>query len=149
MDIDEDINTNDTSTPAPPQLGPITRARARQLNHQVSSFLTSCPLYLYNRNTHTLFLLRNDGDDKEGERLCVDWFRTAGQHQLVTAPTISSRLRLGRSSTSWKAFEVYFLMDPTLSSDSFGAMNYPQNDVRTSILGLSLLYLIQPTRGPF
>ena len=63
---DEDINTNDTSTPALPPLGPITRARARQLNHQVSSFLTSCPLYLYNGNTRTLVLLRDDGEDKKG-----------------------------------------------------------------------------------
>ena len=63
---DEDINTNDTSTPAPPPLGPITRARARQLNHQVSSFLISCPLYLYNGNTRTLVLLRDDGEDKKG-----------------------------------------------------------------------------------
>ena len=79
----------------------------------------------------------------------MDWFRTAGQHELVTAPTTSSVLRLGRSSTSRKAYEVNFQMDPTSSSDSFGAKNYGQNDVRTSILGLSLLYLIQPTRGHF
>ena len=53
MDIDEDINTNDTSTPAPPPLGPITRARARQLNHQVSSFLTFVH-YIYTMETHVL-----------------------------------------------------------------------------------------------
>ena len=47
-------------------LGPITRARARQLNHQVSSFLTLCSLYLYNGNARTLVLLRNDGEDKKG-----------------------------------------------------------------------------------
>ena len=63
---DEDINTSDTSTPTPPPLGPITRARARQLNHQLSSFLTSCPLYLYNGNARTLVLLRNDGEDQKG-----------------------------------------------------------------------------------
>jgi len=70
---DENINTNDISTPPPtpavatsPPLGPITRARARQLNHQVSSLLTSCPLYLDNRNVRTLVLLRNDGEDKKG-----------------------------------------------------------------------------------
>ena len=44
---DEDINTIDTSTPpptpSPTPSGPITRARARQLNHQVSSLLNSCP----------------------------------------------------------------------------------------------------------
>jgi hypothetical protein len=40
---DVDINTSDTSTPTHNQIsGPITRARARQLNNQVSSFLASC-----------------------------------------------------------------------------------------------------------
>jgi hypothetical protein len=39
---DEDIATNDTSTPtpvstSPTPLGPITHARARRLTHQVSS----------------------------------------------------------------------------------------------------------------
>ena len=74
---DEDINTNDTSTPAPPPLVPITRARARQLNHQVSSFLTSCPLYLDNGNVRTLVLLRNDGEDKKGSGFAWAGF---GQH---------------------------------------------------------------------
>ena len=63
---DEDINTSDTSTPTPPPLGPITHARARQLNHQVSSFISSCPLYFNNGNTRTLVLLWNDGEDKKG-----------------------------------------------------------------------------------
>ena len=63
---DEDINTIDTSTPAPPPLGPITRARARQLNHQVSSFVSSCPLYLDDRNAHASVLLRFNGEDKKG-----------------------------------------------------------------------------------
>jgi hypothetical protein len=39
---DVDINTSDTSTPTHNQIsGPITRARACQLNNQVSSFLAS------------------------------------------------------------------------------------------------------------
>ena len=74
---DEDINTNDTSTPTPAPLGPITHARARQLNHQVSSFLTSCPLYLDNGNARTLVLLRNDGEDKKGNGFAWAGF---GQH---------------------------------------------------------------------
>ena len=45
---DEDINTIATPTPAPTPLGPMTRARTRQLNHQVSSFLSSCLLDLDN-----------------------------------------------------------------------------------------------------
>ena len=63
---DEDINTNDTSTPTPAPLGPITHARARQLNHQVSSFLTSCSPDLDNGDTCTLVLLRNNGVDQKG-----------------------------------------------------------------------------------
>ena len=63
---DEDINTNDTSTPTPAQCGPITRSRARQLHCQVSSFLSSCPLYLDDGNTHAFVLLRFNGDDKKG-----------------------------------------------------------------------------------
>ena len=59
---DEDINTNDTSTPTPAPLGPI----ARQLNHQVSSFLTSCSPDLDNGDTCTLVLLRNNGVDQKG-----------------------------------------------------------------------------------
>ena len=39
-EIDEDINTIVTpTTPAAIHTGPITRARARQLNYQVLSFL--------------------------------------------------------------------------------------------------------------
>ena len=71
---DDDINTIVTSTPTPPPLGPITRARARQLNHQVSSFLTSCPLYLDNGNTRTLVLFRTDGEDKKGSGLAWTGF---------------------------------------------------------------------------
>ena len=41
---DADINTNDTSTPTQvPVSGPITHAHAHQLNHQVSSPLSSYP----------------------------------------------------------------------------------------------------------
>jgi hypothetical protein len=66
MEADEDINTNGTSTPTSSPLSPITRARARQLHYQVSSFLSSCPLYLDNGNMHALVLLRYDGEDKKG-----------------------------------------------------------------------------------
>jgi hypothetical protein len=66
---DEDINTTPTPTPSPAPLGPITRARARQLNHQVSSFLNSCPSYLDNGDVCTLVLLRNDGEDQKGRGL--------------------------------------------------------------------------------
>jgi hypothetical protein len=43
MQEGEDGEDNTTPTPSLAPLGPITRARAHQLNHQVSSFLNSCP----------------------------------------------------------------------------------------------------------
>ena len=65
---DEDINTIDTSTPTQVQVtGPVTRARARQLNYQVRSLLGLCPTYLDHGNTCTLVLLRNDGEDPKGK----------------------------------------------------------------------------------
>jgi hypothetical protein len=59
-----DINTSDTSTPIHNQIsGPITRARARQLNNMVSSFLASYSFYLDNGNVCSILLLRNDGQE--------------------------------------------------------------------------------------
>ena len=77
---DEDINTRDTSTrtPAPTSptpLGSISHARARQLNNKISSFFSSCPLYLDNGNACTLVWLRNDGEDKKGRGFA--WTRFA------------------------------------------------------------------------
>jgi hypothetical protein len=64
---DVDINTSDTSTPTHNQIsGPITRARARQLNNQVSSFLVSYSSYLDNGNMCSVLLLRNDGHERNG-----------------------------------------------------------------------------------
>jgi hypothetical protein len=70
--VDEDINTTPTPSLAP--LGPLTCARARQLNHQVSLFLNSCPSYLDNGNTCTLVLLMNDGEDQKGRGLAPAGF---------------------------------------------------------------------------
>jgi hypothetical protein len=69
---DEDINTTPTPSLAP--LGPLTHARARQLNHQVSLFLNSCPSYLDNGDTCTLVLLWNDGEDQKGGGLAPAGF---------------------------------------------------------------------------
>jgi hypothetical protein len=61
---DADINTSDTSTPTHSQIsGPITWARAHQLNNQVSSFLASYSSYLDNGNVYSVLLLRNDGQE--------------------------------------------------------------------------------------
>jgi hypothetical protein len=58
--VDVDINTSDTSTPIHNQISsPITRARARQLNNQVSS-LASYSSYLDNGNVYSVLLRRND-----------------------------------------------------------------------------------------
>ena len=64
---DEDINTNDTSTPTRVPVGPITRARAHHINHQVSSLLSSCPSYLDHADACTLVLVRNQGEDRKGQ----------------------------------------------------------------------------------
>jgi hypothetical protein len=64
---DVDINTSDTSTPTHNQIsGLITQARARQLNHHVSSFLASYSSYLDNGNMYSVLLLRNDGQEQNG-----------------------------------------------------------------------------------
>jgi hypothetical protein len=64
---DVDINTSDTSTPTHNQIsGLITRACARQLNNQVSSFLASYSSYLDNGNMCSVLLLRNDGQERNG-----------------------------------------------------------------------------------
>jgi hypothetical protein len=64
MKANVDINTSDTSTPIHNQIsGPITRARARQLNNQVSSFLASYSSYLDNGNMCSILLLSNDGQE--------------------------------------------------------------------------------------
>jgi hypothetical protein len=64
---DVDINTSDTSTPTHNEIsGPITRARARQLNNMVSSFLASYSSYLDNGNVYSILLLRNDGQERKG-----------------------------------------------------------------------------------
>jgi hypothetical protein len=60
----------------------MTRARARQLNHQVSSFLTSCPLDLDNGDTCALVLLRNDGEDQKGRQIVRAGFGLQDSNKL-------------------------------------------------------------------
>jgi hypothetical protein len=100
----EDITTNDASTPTPAStlptpLDPITRARAHRLTHQVSSLLSLGASYLENGDTCTLVLLRNNGLDQKGRGIAQAGFRLQDT-RLVTAATISSGLRFGRSSVS-------------------------------------------------
>jgi hypothetical protein len=85
--VDEDITTNNTSTPtlastSPTPLGPITRARARQLTHQVSSLLSLGASYLDNGDTCTLVLLRNNGLDQKGRGIAQAGFELQDRHDL-------------------------------------------------------------------
>jgi hypothetical protein len=84
---DEDITTNDTSTPIPASTsptphGPITRARARRLTHLVNSLLRSGSSYLDNGDTCTLVLLMNNGVDQKGRGIVHTRFRLEDRHDL-------------------------------------------------------------------
>jgi hypothetical protein len=76
-----------TSTPtpvstSPTPLGPITRARAHRLTHQVSSLLSSGSLYLDNGDTCSLVLLKNNGLDQKGRDIAKAGFRLQDRHDL-------------------------------------------------------------------
>ena len=64
---DEDITPSDTHNPPVAMQGPMTRAQARQLHHQVSSFLS---VSMCDSKNGLLFndviILRNYGDDQQG-----------------------------------------------------------------------------------
>jgi hypothetical protein len=66
--VDEDITTMDTNnTPLVDVQGPITRARARQLNLQVSSFLCTYSCAFENSVLpNELIVHRNEGKDQQG-----------------------------------------------------------------------------------
>jgi hypothetical protein len=65
---DEDINTLATIIPSVEILGPITRSRAQQLNHQVNSFLCSSTYNIESRLLpNDLIILRNQGEDHGGQ----------------------------------------------------------------------------------
>jgi hypothetical protein len=66
--FDEDINTSATIIPSVEILGPITRSRAQQLNHQVNSFLCSSAYNIESRLLpNDLIVLRNQGVDHGGQ----------------------------------------------------------------------------------
>jgi hypothetical protein len=65
---DEDINTSATIIPSVEIVGPITRSRAQQLNHQVNSFLCSSTYNIESRLLpNDLIVLRNQGEDHGGQ----------------------------------------------------------------------------------
>ena len=63
---DEDIPSNDTTTPIAQQ-GPMTRARARELNYQVKSFLanhtSSSQNWVLLNGCCDLLVVRNMGEE--------------------------------------------------------------------------------------
>jgi hypothetical protein len=62
--IDVDINTLATIIPSVEIVGPITRSRAQQLNHQVNSFLCSSTYNIESQLiSNDLIVLRNQGED--------------------------------------------------------------------------------------
>jgi hypothetical protein len=66
--VDEDINTSATIIPSVDILGPITRSRAQQLNHQVNSFLCSSANNIESRLLpNDLIVLRNQEKDHGGQ----------------------------------------------------------------------------------
>jgi hypothetical protein len=65
---DEDINTSATIIPSVEIIGPITRSRAQQLNHQVNSFLCSSTYNIESQLLpNDLIVLRNEGKDHGGQ----------------------------------------------------------------------------------
>jgi hypothetical protein len=65
---DEDINTSATIISSIEILGPITRSRAQQLNHQVNSFLCSSAYNIESRLLpNDLIVLRNQGKGHKGQ----------------------------------------------------------------------------------
>src|SRR6266542_237623 len=107
--------------------GPITRARARQLNYQVNSFLRIHTNILkdgmlFNPSIY-LLLLRNQGPElcklkygREESKVILD--SSSEQGCLVSGARTASGLRLGRGSTFQKPHEVYFPTDPASSPNS-------------------------------
>jgi hypothetical protein len=64
----EDINTSAIIIPSIEILGPITRSRAQQLNHQVNLFLCSFAYNIESRLLpNDLIILRNQGEDHGGQ----------------------------------------------------------------------------------
>ncbi len=93
---DEDINTINTSTsPQVQHDGPITHARARQLNYQVSSFLSSYSFSLYPGDACTRVLLRNNGEDSKGRGFARGGFGLQGSANFWRPPRLHANSDLG------------------------------------------------------
>ena len=138
---DEDINSSDTATPTTPTqhisaevAGPITRARARQLNQQVSALLSCSHSYLNNGDTCTLVLLRNQDEtkrEKDTQQLDSDWKTTPtpnGHHGLIR-----TRIRAFKYFTDASWSLVFYVFDLT----SISGPRPPQSSICCRHLFLS------------
>jgi hypothetical protein len=70
-----------------------------------------CIIFRQWRHVHSCFTQKQWIGSK-GKKHRAGWIRTAGQTRFVMAATTSSGLRFGRSSTSWKVYQIYFPTDP-------------------------------------
>jgi hypothetical protein len=106
---DEDIPSNDTTTPTAQQ-GPMTRARARQLNYQVKSFLALKMSSSLNgvllKSCDDFLMLRNMGEEPDDSSVDVHF-----RHQDLQAAevcTSGSDIKFGQPG--WpKLLGPYFL----------------------------------------
>jgi hypothetical protein len=65
---DEDINTSATIIPCIEIVGPITRSRAQQLNHEVNSFLCSSTYNIGSQLLpNDLIVFRDQAEDHVGQ----------------------------------------------------------------------------------
>jgi hypothetical protein len=108
--IDVDINISDTSTPTHNQIsGPITQARPRQLNNQISSFLASYSSYLDNGNMCSILLLRNDGQEGNRVAFMPVTFGFQNSNSLWRSPRSRMDLDSGMQILSGKLLESKFI----------------------------------------
>jgi hypothetical protein len=90
---DEDINTSAAIISFIEILGPITRSRAQQLNHQVNSFLCSSTYNIESRLlSNDLIVLRNQGDDHGGQTGHQEGAGEPRRHARETGEPIEFRI---------------------------------------------------------
>jgi hypothetical protein len=77
------------------------------------------------RHVHSCFT-QEQWIGSKGKRHRAGWIRTAGQMRIVTAARTSYGLRFGRSYTFWKAYQIYFPMDPESPPYLFGVNRNPR-----------------------
>jgi hypothetical protein len=95
---DEDIPNVDTTTAHPHVQGPLTRARGRQLNYQVLSFLGTIPNIHENMmlsKSDVLVLLRNDGlsMDERDKHWSMVIHREDNKHMIQEEDAASGEFR--------------------------------------------------------